>query len=301
MNIINILSNWNIQSEEIKQIHPNAWTIDNKYVLKSGENRSEMGRNITVMKKLKEYNTPVAEIVKTKVGKELFLVDDCCFLLTKKIKGNHIVDIFDKNYKHISRQCGEIIGKLHNVFQIVQANVACCENDLFDEMNGWVKQYFEDGNIYVDKQEFANILALLGERYNELPRQLIHRDMHMGNLLFSNGVLSGYIDFDLTQINIRIFDICYFILGLMADANIGDEKNKKQIETVKSTIGGYTSIIRLTDAEKYCAIYVMECIELLFVAYLGHNGDDKLAQNAYDLFLWLRENETEITSCFNGI
>ena len=28
--------------------------------------------------------------------------------------------------------------------------------------------------------------------------------------LFYNNKFSGYIDFDLSQINIRIFDICYF-------------------------------------------------------------------------------------------
>ena len=35
--------------------------------------------------------------------------------------------------------------------------------------------------------------------------------------LFFEGDFSGYIDFDLSQRNIRIFDICYFLTGLLAE------------------------------------------------------------------------------------
>ena len=41
--------------------------------------------------------------------------------------------------------------------------------------------------------------------------------MHFGNFLFQEGSFSGYIDFDLSQKNIRIFDLCYFLAGLLAE------------------------------------------------------------------------------------
>lgn len=40
--------------------------------------------------------------------------------------------------------------------------------------------------------------------YSKLPIQLIRREVHLGNLLFDNNKFSGYIDFDLSQKNIRI-------------------------------------------------------------------------------------------------
>ena len=58
--------------------------------------------------------------------------------------------------------------------------------------------------------------------YKTLPRQIIHRDMHPGKLLFDKGVFTGYLDFDLSQSNARIFDIVYLGCGLLVD-NYKDE------------------------------------------------------------------------------
>lgn len=43
----------------------------------------------------------------------------------------------------------------------------------------------------------------------ELPRHLIHRDAHTGNMLFEDTGFVGWVDFDHLETNFRIFDVCY--------------------------------------------------------------------------------------------
>ena len=55
-------------------------------------------------------------------------------------------------------------------------------------MNGWVKSNFEDNNWkYISKEEYEKTVSQLAEVYDELPVQLIHRNVHLGNFLFSEG------------------------------------------------------------------------------------------------------------------
>ena len=56
----------------------------------------------------------------------------------------------------------------------------------------------------VSETDFTGTCNQLEKIYEGLPKQLIHRDVHSGNFLFENNEFSGYIDFDLSQKNIRI-------------------------------------------------------------------------------------------------
>ena len=96
---------------------------------------------------------------------------------------------------------------------------------------------------------------------------MIHRDVHFGNFLFDHGEFSGYIDFDLSQKNIRIFDICYFLTGLLS-SQIGSSLDTEEwLRIVKDAAAGYEKWIPLLPEEKRAFPYVMENIELLFAAY----------------------------------
>lgn len=102
------------------------------------------------------------------------------------------------------------------------------------------------------------------------------------------GLFSGYIDFDLSQRNIRVFDLCYFLAGLLA-AQVGNGMEEIQwYDVISRTTAGYESRIPLTAAEKQAVPYVMENIELLFAAYFNepetkHFG--KMRLNCSGLFL----------------
>lgn len=130
--------------------------------------------------------------------------------------------------------------------------------------------------------------------YKEKKCREIHRDVHFGNFLFSEGNLSGYIDFDLSQRNIRIFDICYFLTGLLAEETEEAFTKKEWTENVRAAIEGYENITRLSAEEEDAIPCVMECIEILFAAYFIGIGDFKHAEDAWEVFLFIQDCKEDI-------
>ncbi len=162
-------------------------------------------------------------------------------------------------------------------------------------MKGWIREnLIKDEWKILNKEEYLKTMELLESIYNDLPKQLIHRDVHFGNFLFFEGNLSGYIDFDLTQRNIRIFDICYFLAGLLAEETEDVFTKMEWIENVKSVIAGYESIVNLSEKEKDAVSCVMECIEILFMAYFINIKDTKHANDACNIFHFIQNCEDDI-------
>lgn len=95
------------------------------------------------------------------------------------------------------------------------------------------------------KKPYAVLCGNLQDGYDMLPRQLIHRDVHFGNFLFDHGEFSGYIDFDLSQKNIRIFDICYFLTGLLSSQIGSGLDTEEWLRIVKDAAAGYERWIPL--------------------------------------------------------
>lgn len=124
--------------------------------------------------------------------------------------------------------------------------------------------------------------------------QLIHRDVHFGNFLFLDGKFSGYIDFDLSQRNIRIFDLCYFLLSLLSEEEKFGLTDELWLTFVKELFAGYEQKLQLTELEKKAVPYVMECIELLFVSYFHSINDARYAEDAYKIFQFITQQETKI-------
>lgn len=151
-----------------------------------------------------------------------------------------------------------MIARLHQALLGVQPFLECWDNSLLDEMQGWIKDAFEaDHYSLVSKDAFEATVSALEATYRQLPRQLIHRDIHFGNFLFENNEVTGYIDFDLSQINCRIFDLCYFASGLLVDAHQDAGKSEKWLEILKGILAGYESVNRLIPEEKRAFISII--------------------------------------------
>lgn len=180
---------------------------------------------------------------------------------------------------------GCAIARLHLAFLKCEKEVKFGDNSLLEEMEGWIQDSLSKNDWQIiSKEEYIRTLEQLRMVYDLLPKQLIHRDVHFGNFLFLEGNFSGYIDFDLTQKNIKILDICYFLTGLLAEEAHEPLSQSEWLEIVKAALSGYESITRLLAAEKEAIPCVMECIEILFAAYFIGAGDLKSAGKAYDVF-----------------
>lgn len=296
MEISQVLENWGMSNEPIKQIYISAWQVGDKYILKTGNNMDRLHSNLTMIKTLSEQNVPVAEIIKTIDGIDYIIEDNAYFFISKKIEGEHLADIYSSNYSETAYLIGEVIARLHIAFRACQEKISCYDNNFYGEITGWVSQTFRNKNITLIPDEILKAcISELEQIYPNLPRQLIHRDIHLGNMLFQNNILTGYIDFDLSQINARIFDLCYMSLSFLVDNTDDQVKTEKWFVILGGLISGYNSAIPLSNIEKKAMPVMMVAIEMLFVAYFMSQNNVKLANGAAKMLLWLWENQERIS------
>ena len=291
--IKSLLPNWNMQGESIKQIYGTVWQIGEDYVLKVYNESESMERNISINNHLENMGIPVGELLRTNRGERYVEAEGQYFFVSRKLYGSNIVSL--KFGDKTAEAMGEIIANLHIAFKSFEDRIEIWNNSLLDEMSGWVKESFDkSGWQNISINEYNEIICNLESLYSKLPVQLIHRDVHFGNFLFHNGKFSGYIDFDLSQKNIRIFDLCYFVLSVLSEKEKFEITEDKWFDFTKNVFSGYDKILKLTDEEKQSAVLVMECIELLILAYFEGNEDSGLAKKTYDIFKFIHTNEKRI-------
>lgn len=214
--IENVLGNWNMSESTVKQIYDSAWQVGEQFVLKVYDNVEALNRNIKMLSILDDMGIPVSRVVRMQTGAAYVQEGDNYCILTEKLRGNNVTQLCD--LPNIGSKMGAVIARLHLAFKECENQDEFWNNSLLTEMEGWISDAFRKNDWkLVKKEQFESTLSGLKETYDDLPVGLIHRDVHLGNFLFEGGEFSGYIDFDLSQRNIRLFDLCYFMLGLLSE------------------------------------------------------------------------------------
>ena len=291
--IKSILIQWGMKDQNIKQIYNTTWQIGEGHVLKVYQDKEGLERNIKVLQILEQMKIPVGKIVPVHENELYVQYEDNFYFLSEKLQGKNIIQI--GNDRNLAEKMGGIIADLHLAFAKCDETHSFWNNSLLEEMNGWVKQNFEDSAWeQISREEYEKIVANLAAVYDKLPVQLIHRDVHLGNFLFEEGQFSGYIDFDLSQRNIRIFDLCYFMLGLLSEKEKFELTEELWFAFLQNVFLAYQRKVQLTETEKKAVPYVMECIELLFVSYFASVKDVVCAKSAFGIFEFVKEQEERI-------
>ena len=101
----------------------------------------------------------------------------------------------------------------------------------------------------------------------------------------------------MSQRNIRIFDLGYFLAGLLARESGTKLEEDEWLRIVSDVISGYESVSELKREEKEALVSVMESIEILFAAYFLRTEDRICAEDAADIFHKLRDWEERIEKC----
>ena len=291
--IMQIINEWDIEGKVVKQVYDSAWQIEEDFVLKTYKDVNMLQRNIKILTILEDMEIPVGGIVLTKDKKTYAKDNEYYYILTNKLSGSNITDIHKNNV--IASEMGRVLARLHKAFRECEEQDEFWENSLLKEMNGWIKSVFVKNSWkYIDESAYDILIGRLEKLYDKLPVQLIHRDVHLGNFLFDNEKFSGYIDFDLSQRNIRVFDLCYFMLGLLSEEESLDISEEQWFDILKYFFSGYEQENELLPEEKQAVPYVMEAIELLFVAWFMEQNDKKCAEDAMKIYQFVEKNEEEI-------
>ena len=281
-----LLPYWGLESESILRRDESVWEIGGRFILKAYDDLPTLEQNARVLTVLHENGIPTAQVIPAVSGGSHVAHESRFYLLTTRLEGRPYTG---KITESAARSMGKTLAALHQAFQKCQNQLPLWDNSLLQELSGWILEQLEaDGWEILPESVFREVCGHLAALYPRLTVQMIHRDVHFGNFLFSGDEFSGYIDFDLSQKNIRIFDLCYFLAGLLAHET-GADVALPWPRIVQATVDAYDRENPLSAEEKAAIPLVMQAIELLFAAYYLSIQDRVCAEDAVRVLYRIRD------------
>lgn len=293
-----ILKQWNFDHESVTNIYnkntgrqnENAYYIGTDYIIKFSANIAAVNSIIDITKTLKEQNIPIAEIIQTSNNTDYTQDGELYFIVMKRIKGEHLKykDFLNSN---ICCEIGKSIAKLHIALQefdhsnynnVNIYNTVCSKlpqlKSIINLSNKFVENYMKD----------------FGTLYDRLPKQLVHRDINPSNMIFDKDKFKGFIDFDLAEVNVRIFDICYCATSILSEYFKDYITNSKWSEIFNNIVTGYNGVNPLSTEEKQALPYVIYSIQIICIAYFSqYDKYDDLTERNIDMLNYIFREELQ--------
>lgn len=275
--VTGILHLWGMEQEKITDIYyeqtghrnESAFYIGEEYVLKFTANLGKLKSHIAISKALENVGLSAAVPINTLDGREYVVDGDLYYCLTKRLEGKqlNVGSMYEEDFTAKARFVGEIVGQLSMALTNVEAVLN--EPNLYESVVGYAIPRLK-GKLAVPKNIFESYEKEFGDLYSKLPKQVIHRDPNPGNIILA-GEKWGFIDFELSEKNLRIFDPCYAATAILSESLETDnaEKLQKWIQIYKNIIYGYDDVVKLTVEEKKAIPYVVLSNQLLALAWFA--------------------------------
>lgn len=264
-----LLKYWNLDSEVITDIYDegtgnrneNTFSIGTDFILKYTADFGKLKKNIEVAKALEDIGLLSAVPVLTADGREYIQEGEIYFYVTCRLLGKQMLS--HSFGAGDGRFVGEIIGQLHLALRQIEDHVS--EADLLATLRNWA---LPKAKTVLDlSEEFCgDYLNTFTALYPGLPRQIIHRDPNPGNIICCDDRW-GFIDFELAERNIRIYDPCYAAAAVLSETF--DKDHCKWLDIYRDIICGYDSVVHLTDAERKAIPYVILANQFVCVAWFS--------------------------------
>lgn len=306
-----VLSHWDIDPKlPIENIYlmtgakvpGKDWRVGEEYLLRAGD-RQSLVKNRSIAKALANQGFQALLPIPTCGGAD-FLDGAEPFFLTRGLQGKPLdkAERFGEKRLEFGTKYGGAVARLHNALQEVQRDFPADEVNLYDTIINWalpnVQKQDEQWGMDLGDTFFEDYKQRFGELYPHLQRQLIHRNPNPTTILFHEGDVAGFIDFEMTEINVRLWDPCYCATGILCE---GPNHFDKWIEVLHGIIKGYDHQAHLNEAEKQAIFYVLCSIQMICVAYF--QGIDKpefrqLSKTNRDMLMFIAKERAAIEKIF---
>lgn len=297
--IYEILNQWSISPVvEYSQINSRVYEINcsdkKRYILKSRPNNYKLKSEYYILKHLSINNIPVPLPLLTKSGNFFAIKEGKGYTLYEYLLGEPIEYNLDEDHKNLSYIYGEILGKYHynlNNYKGPLENIS-----IFDQERRIINYTRDEINIKLPNNR-AN--EIIDNTYNELkilcekmPRQLIHKDVNLYNILFDNDNLSGIIDFDPIVLGYKVFDLSFLTLHLSGHI-YNTDRLKKWVKIIPNIILGYKCKNSLDQIELNAIWFYLVLIEMYYAAFkFSVNSLD--AENILNISYWIYDNKDDV-------
>ena len=284
--IARVLSAWGLEGETTASVYyantgyqsENTLYVGNSLVLKWSDSLGLMQRQAQLQRALFEHDL-AAPVVPAKDGREIVRDEETDFMLMERVQGAPFNALRAMENPQEAQAVGEGLARLHAVLRECDP-LLCEEEDLLKTLREWAvpaaqkAMNLEEGWTH----EYLNRFALV---YPSLPCQIVHRDPNPDNILMDGNRVVGFLDFELSRILPRIFDVCYAATGVLVDtfSTIAPQKRLDAFFAVaKELWQGYDRAAGFTPQERRALPDMVIAIQLICVA--AFTGVEKFAQLA---------------------
>lgn len=281
---LEVLKHWNLENESISDVYHEsngeksnrAFYVGKDFVLKFSKNSAEVKNAIALCNAIKGAGLCIPYPIKTPDGQAYIQDGELFFYLTRRISGTHMIahDFYEGDYTAKARFVGEIIGQLHLILR--QAKTPVNDVNLYESVKNWALPRTKD-ILSLSESFCRGYLNEFGKLYDKLPKQTIHRDPNPSNIIVSQDEW-GFIDFELSEKNLRIYDPCYAAMAILSESFDENDQTKlsKWLEIYRNILWGYDSVVKLTDEECIALPYVVMADQLVSTAWFSEK--DKYAE-----------------------
>jgi len=303
IDIYRLLNNWAIDPiRSIQSQTPGEYAAGNVFFIETEAGACYVLKRKTVHRTLKlEYDVletlaaqgvPVAAPLRTRTGETTMQAGDEYFELLLHLPGAVYTDHYGPGAADRARQFGAAIARLHVALRECDPSSAVTEMDLradIDRCSREIRPIWP-----ADRPPLDPILAVLqaglAAYYPALPKQLIHRDAHPGNILFQDGQLSGWLDFEIMLRGPRLFDLGYCSTSLLVSGLDDPAKRQAWSSLLNALVEGYETVSPLEPVERQALKTILLSIEVIFVAFFVKTGHPAGVELNLQALTWLYEN-----------
>ncbi|ERJ11670.1 helix-turn-helix domain-containing protein [Haloplasma contractile] len=275
--------------------------INDQYIFKAGKNISDIMTHIQIARFLNAKGIQVSSPVTTRKGEDFIITNDGYEILLNKVIGKTLSteERYVNNRIEIGKQYGIAIGYLHQALNLENYELDVPTNNIVDTMINWAlpetKLYMKQWEVNLPEEFYNDCTDHFRRLVAGLKKQVVHRDIHPSNIIFNKEKVSGFIDFEISERNVRIFDPCYCATGMLSEAELVENGYEHWLDLFKGIMTGYHAICPLTVEEKQSIIYIIYSIQCVFIAWLGDKEEyRKLSHTNRKMLYWLYQNKNKI-------
>ena len=254
--------------EKSGAVSENAWWVGDRHVLKAYPTLGAVQMNARIANRLSQSGFDAPVHIPASDGSVCICEGELYFALTYRVPG-HRLETLDMTCAD-ARETGRAIARLHLCLKEEDPAI-CREKDVFEEvLSQWLLPasralQLPDSFVRSYRDTVSHIAP-------HLPRQIIHRDPNPDNLIWRENSVVGFVDFDLSQLSVRIFDPCYAATAVLSEwmPRMDECEIRKRWPAIfRALMEGYDSISPLSDPEKEALPLMVLSNQLLCVGYFS--------------------------------
>ena len=311
-----VLKNWDlptissiveVKSDRIYQINYIDGAIHALKYIGTDEEQKRLRLDFehNILAHLNRAGVPVANPIPTQTGATYIALDNNLYTLSQHLEHDSPwpPTTAERNFN-----IGQAIAKLHQSLADFK-----CENLGFklwanrpgyemQERLPWCREKLTGEDLNIIEKMVASTPSNLLQTIDQMETQIIHRDLHGGNILLKGSQVTGFIDCDHFSIGPRVYDLAYLAGQIIRFTFVTPPKPRIEnwCDLMTGVLSGYAANSTITPEERHVLPHLFREVVLMFISMYCKNSRGSLPlETELSALHWLNENQTRLNTIVN--